>query len=121
MSDIGLDMGMCVGVLGRQGTYTIVQVTPKLARACMQKPLFDGVAYEQPLVMYHGRPGLGFLGSLMSGVDWLRRETAKRASMRPWTKTLSIGRKRCMTNTTTFTSRMNIPRTEATTLKVVVL
>jgi len=57
----------------------------------------------------------------MSGVDWLRRETAKRASMRPWTNTLNIGRKRCMTNTTTFTSRMNMPRTEATTLKVVVL
>ena len=71
--------------------------------------------------MYHGRPGLGLSGSLMSGVDWLRRDTAKRASMRPWTNTLSSGRKRCMTNTTTFTNRMNMPRTEATTLKVVVL
>lgn len=71
--------------------------------------------------MYQGKPGLGLSGSLMSGADWLRRETAKRASMRQWTSRLSSGRKRCMTNKTTFTSRMNIPRTEATTLKVVVL
>ena len=29
---------------GTTGTYTIVHVTPKLARACIQKPLFGGVA-----------------------------------------------------------------------------
>jgi hypothetical protein len=57
-------------------TYTMAHVTPKLARACMQKPSFEGVAYLQPLLMYHGRPGLGLSGSLMSGADWLCSETA---------------------------------------------
>jgi len=71
MSETGLDISLVVRVklLKTTATYTIVQVTPKLARACMQKPLFDSVAYEQPLLMYHGRPGLGFSGSLMSGAD----------------------------------------------------
>ena len=115
-------IGLAVLTMRMSGsTHTIAQVTPKLARACMQKPLFDSVAYEQPLVIYHGKPGLGFSGSLMSGAAWLRRDTAKSASMRPWTNKLKIGRKRCMTNRTTFTNRMNIPRTEAATLKVVVL
>lgn len=102
-------------------TYIIAQVTPKLPRACMQKPWFDGVAWLQPLLMYQGRPGLGFSGSLKSGADWLCNETAKSASKSPWTKKLKSGRKTCMMNKTTLTKRMNIERTEMAVLKVVVL
>jgi hypothetical protein len=41
--------------------------------------------------------------------------------MRPWTKKLRSGRKRCMMNMTTLQSRMNMPRTEMAMLNVVVL
>ena len=51
----------------------------------------------------------------------MRSDTAYRASMRPWTKKASSGRKRCMMNMTTLQSRMNMPRTEMAMLKVVVL
>ena len=97
-------------------------VIARAALACSQNVMLDWkCATSQLFVMYHGAPGCGRFGSLMSDDVWAKRLYAQMAAMPPWIRKEMMGSQMCMMNIMPLTRRKNMLRTDITTFQLVML
>lgn len=108
--------------LRSSSTYQSKIVTANVALACLQYPLrFGFTGGPHDFVIYHGAPGCGCSGSLISDAAWLWMLMAYKVIKAECTMTETIGSKQWVMNMIPFTSNTNIDRTAMMTLNLVVL